>query len=118
MHFPSIKTFGFFLGISLIVVGLAGFVPQFVAEGNLLFGIFEVNKLHTSIHILAGVVIVLASIINAKLTFRIVGISTVFVTIYYWNTVFPPSPINFPDKIFHLSFGILSLYLGFFYKPK
>lgn len=43
------------LGAVLTLVGLLGFVPAFVSNGNLL-GIFAVDPLHNVIHLASGIV--------------------------------------------------------------
>lgn len=117
MRLPSLRTLAILIGVLLILVGFAGLVPQFVSEGDLLFGVFEVNKPHTYIHIFAGCITLLASIKYTKLFFQIAGILIFFSPILLWNFHFHAVPLNTLDKLFHIGLGVLYLYLGFLYKP-
>jgi hypothetical protein len=117
MYWPSLRLLGILIGSSLIISGIAGYFPIFTGDDGLFLFFFEVNRWHTTAHLIAGIITVLFSLKYAKLYFRVVGTIIVFITIVFWNKVFPPSPLNLADKLMHLSLGILLLYLGFFYKP-
>jgi hypothetical protein len=62
-------------GIGFIVVGILGFFPAFAPNGHLL-GLFMVDTFHNWVHILSGVVALLAAFADrfVKLYFQVFGI--------------------------------------------
>ena len=62
-------------GIAFIFGGVAGYMPAFTINGALL-GIFEVNNVHNIVHIVSGVLAIMAatSFKYTKLYFLIFGI--------------------------------------------
>jgi hypothetical protein len=88
------RVLGIFFGVIYLVAGICGFfltssITFTGASGAFLIGLFEVNPLHNLIHIVAGVVLLLAALVGtrtAKLAntglgaiFLIVGIIGLFV---------------------------------------
>lgn len=114
----NLKTFAWIYGIVFVLIGLLGFVPAFI-PGGLLLGIFQVNSFHSIVHILSGVVAIIAALggaYYAKWYFIIFGIVYGLVTILGFltgNGLFGLIPVNMADNILHLVIAASSLYLGF-----
>ena len=71
-----IKPLGIFTGSAFLFGGLLGFVPGVVKHG-LYFGIFMVNVPHNILHIVSGIMFLIASMIGAsvaRLWFQIFGL--------------------------------------------
>jgi hypothetical protein len=104
-------------GIAFIFAGMAGFLPSFTPNG-LLLGLFEVDMLHNLIHLVSGVVAIMAatSLRASRLFFRIFGVLYALVTIAgFWNhgQVYIMH-MNMADNFLHLVIAFVMLYLGFF----
>lgn len=105
-------------GVVFVLVGILGFIPAFTPGGNLL-GIFEVNGVHNWIHILSGVVALLASKShkNARLYFQVFGIVYGLVTllgvVYGDNAILGIVAHNHADILLHAIITAAALYLGF-----
>jgi hypothetical protein len=105
-------------GVVFVVVGILGFVPAFTPNGHLL-GIFEVDSVHNVIHLLSGVVALLAATThkNARLYFQVFGIVYGLVTIAGVisgeNSLFGFIAHNVADIFLHAIITIAALYLGF-----
>lgn len=105
-------------GIVLLAVGILGFVPGVTANGMLL-GIFEVDGLHNVIHLLSGIVAVLAargSAAYARLYFKVFGVVYGLVTILGFvqgGSVLGLFMVNMADNVLHLVIAAAALYIGF-----
>ena len=108
-------------GIAFIFGGVAGFVPDFSPNG-LLFGFFEVHPLHNVVHIVTGVIAIMAAtkFKYTKLFFQIFGIIYTIVAIigFVRSGDLYVMHVNTADNILHLVIGVVSLYLGFAFKQK
>src|SRR6266540_3572984 len=64
-----------FAGIIFICTGVAGFLPSFM-QGNFLFGLFEVDTMHNMVHIVSGVIAIMAatSYRYTRLYFQVFGV--------------------------------------------
>jgi|SRR5215216_3249589 len=106
-------------GIVMVLVGIAGYVPQLIKQGNLLFGYFAVNPMHNNIHILTGVIAMLASMRGdlARYFFQIFGLVYAVVALigFTYGHLFG-MPLNMADNWLHVGIAALSLLLGFFYR--
>jgi hypothetical protein len=49
------RMFALGIGIVFLVVGILGFIPALVVDGELLFGIFAVDAVHNVIHLFVGI---------------------------------------------------------------
>jgi hypothetical protein len=70
-----LRPLGFFYGLSFITGGILGFVPG-VTVDDVFLGIFAVNPLHSAMHVVSGVMFLLASTFGAsaaRLWFQIFG---------------------------------------------
>lgn len=105
-------------GIVLTIVGILGFVPGITSEGYVL-GIFEVNGLHNVIHLVSGIVFLIAvkkSAQATKTTFKVFGVIYALVLVIglvQGDTVLGLIPVNSADHVLHAAISILALYTGF-----
>src|SRR5579871_3717185 len=103
-------------GILFIFGGIAGFLPQFIWN-DLLFGYLKVNSLHNIIHMIAGVLAIMAATRYSyvKFYFKIFGILyTVIAIVGFWRGGdLYIMQVNLADNILHLIVGVIFLYLGF-----
>ena len=115
-----IRLIAILFGIGFIFAGVAGFLPIFTKEG-LLFGIFEVDSMHNMVHLISGVIAIMAatSYRITKIYFTVFGvIYTLAALIGFWrNGDLFVMHVNTADNILHLVIGVISLYLGL-YKRK
>lgn len=108
-------------GIGFIFAGVAGFLPTFMVDG-LLFGYFEINTMHNLVHIISGVIAIMAatSLKYSKLFFQIFGIIYLVVAITgFWRDgdLFILH-VNMADNVLHLVIGLVALFLGFSMRSK
>ena len=71
-----VKTAAVLFGVVFLLVGILGFVPA-VTKDQMLLGIFHVNAAHNCVHLLSGVVALLAGMTSlgaARMYFRIFGL--------------------------------------------
>lgn len=103
-------------GIAFIFAGVAGFMDIFMKDG-MLFGFFMVDTLHNMVHIITGVIAIMAatSFQFTKLFFMVFGIIYTIVAIWgFWTGGdLMIMQVNEPDNMLHLVVGVLAIYLGF-----
>lgn len=110
--------FALAFGIVFIAVGMVGFVPPLVPNGNLL-GVFPVNAAHNALHIVLGVwgLAVAKSAANSLMYARgltvIYGLLTVLGLVPTTNTLFGLAPIGGLDVALHAVLALASAYVGF-----
>lgn len=110
-------------GIGFIFAGVAGFLPSFMPNG-LLLGYFEVDTMHNLVHIVSGVIAIMAATSGkyARLYFQLFGIIYAIVTIVGFvrngDLSFIMMHVNMADNFLHLVISIVALYLGFFFKKR
>lgn len=112
-----VKKAAVWLGVVLLAVGVLGYVPALTPNGNLL-GIFQVDGTHNLIHVLSGVVAILAGMGSgnyAKLYFQVFGVVYGLVAIlgFMNSSVLGLITVNMADNLLHVVIAALSLYLGF-----
>ncbi len=126
------------LGITFLLVGIAGFIPGFIpiptaapttgvdvprlifSDGyGLLFGLFPTNFLHNAIHIVVGLLgIAAATSFSGSLVFN-QGFAVMYIAIAILglfpatNTTFGLMPIYGNNVWFNALTGILAAYIGF-----
>jgi hypothetical protein len=116
-RFIMVRLLAVLFGIAFIFGGVAGFMPAFTTNGALL-GIFQVDSMHNIIHIVSGVIAIMAatSYKSAKLYFLIFGaIYTVIAIVGFarGGDLFMMQ-VNTADNFLHLGIGVLSLLIGFY----
>lgn len=105
------------VGIGFIFAGVAGYgvLPQFV-ENGLLFGLFEVNAMHNLVHIVSGVIAIMAatSFRLSKLYFILFGLVYGFVAFWgFWNNGdLYMMHVNMADNYLHAGIAAVSLLIG------
>lgn len=106
-------------GIIFIFIGVAGFLPNFMANG-LLFGYFEVDTMHNIVHVVTGVLAIMAAtqLRRARFYFQVFGLFYAVVAIVSLakggDLSFVMMHMNSADNILHLVVAVVALYLGFF----
>lgn len=111
-----LRTIAVLFGIGFIFAGVAGFLPQFTTDG-LLLGYFEVDMMHNIVHLVSGVLAIMAatSYRYSRLYFQIFGVIYAIVTIIGFvrgGDIFIMH-VNMADNFLHLGISIIALYLGF-----
>jgi Domain of unknown function (DUF4383) len=112
-----IQKLAWVFGIVFILVGVLGFVPG-VTSGGLLLGIFSVDTMHNSIHLLSGVLAILAAMgtgMYARLYFKVFGIIYALVTIlgFVMGGEVLGMMMNMADNLLHLIIAVVALWAGF-----
>jgi len=104
------------IGIVLIFIGVAGFVPTFTPDGKL-FNYFTPSALHNIIHIITGVIAIMAATkeSTARLYFQVVGIIYIAAAVWgFWKGGdLYIMQVTLADNIFHVVFGVIALLIGF-----
>ncbi|MFU8814679.1 MAG: DUF4383 domain-containing protein [Pseudomonadales bacterium] len=133
----SIRYFALVYGIVFIVIGLAGFVPAFLAPygpqhpdlaietgAGLLFGLFPVNILHNLVHMAFGIwgVSVWRSPLRSRGYARAVaiiyGLFVVLGLIPVLRTFFGLVPLHGHDIWLHLVLAGVAAYFGWMARPE
>lgn len=118
-----LTTYARIFGAIFVAIGLLGFVPPLVPNGNLL-GIFPVNAVHNMVHIGLGVwgLVAGASLVAALIYFKgiavIYGLLAVLGLIPATHTLFGLAPIHGADVLLHAVLAVIAAYLGFFSSSK
>jgi Domain of unknown function (DUF4383) len=118
------KTFGMLFGIVFLAVGILGFVPGITTPGAdgmpMLLGIFMVNTVHSIVHIVSGVIFLLASMSGgaaAGLWFKIFGLVYALVAIMGFvvgtGMIFGLISNNPADTWLHVVLAVVMLAIGF-----
>lgn len=114
-----LKAIAILFGIVLLAIGVLGFVPG-AMENGLLLGYFQVNLAHNLVHILTGVIALLAGFsgnVSSLWFFRLFGIVYALFAIH--GFIYGDVPIlgtvsnNAADTWLHTGVAALSLLLGF-----
>lgn len=112
-----LRTMAILFGIAFIFAGVAGFLPALTQNG-LLFGVFEVDAMHNIVHLVSGVIAIMAatSYKFSKLYFQIFGIIYGIVTLvgFVNGGDLYIMHVNMADNFLHLIITIVALLLGFF----
>ena len=102
-----VKTYDRIVGLFFLIIGILGFVPALVTH-NLLFNVFMVDSVHNVVHIVTGLVLLMAgyaSIPVARNTTLAVAAIYGLVTILGFmggQTVLGLFMVNMADNILHL----------------
>lgn len=120
-----IKRIAIGFGAIFILVGILGFVPGVTsfpagAEHGRLLGAFAVDSLHNGVHLLTGLVAIIAGFMSeaaSRTYFKVFGIVYGLVAVLGFG--FGNAPLfglmanNLPDAILHTVIAVVALYLGF-----
>jgi len=114
-----IRQMAFILGAVFLLIGVLGFVPSATTDGMLL-GLFHVNPAHNFVHLLSGVVAVVAGLSGGSAPlwfFRVFGIIYGLVAILGFmggsEPVLGMIANNRADVWLHALLSLVSLILGF-----
>ncbi|MHB8597891.1 MAG: DUF4383 domain-containing protein [Ktedonobacteraceae bacterium] len=114
------KTVALLVGIVFILIGILGYIPGLVPNGALL-GIFDVNALHSAVHILFGVLGVAGALTGtARLYNRVVGVVYLLLAVlgfipalFFNGLLLGLVSINTADNLLHLVIGAVLVIVGF-----
>ena len=99
-------------GVVYVVVGLAGFVLE-----SPLFGLFDVNALHSIVHILLGAILLYGASSTAAAVMTARGVGALLVLLGILGIPFPDGfgivPLGGNDIWLHVASGVLLLASGF-----
>jgi hypothetical protein len=118
------QTFCLVFGITLIAVGILGFIfggSSFGAGGNVQgkdFIVFEVNGWHNVVHIASGALLLLASPNGPLAATAATAFGLVYAVVTVWglidgNDVFQLIPVDTADNILHIVLTAAALIVGF-----
>lgn len=110
-----IRIIAILCGVAFIFVGVGGFLATFKSNG-LLFSLFQVDTVHNVVHILTGVIAIMAATTHrsAKRFFQIFGfLYLIAALIGFWRGDLLIMPVNTADNVLHIAFAVLFLFLGF-----
>ena len=114
-----VKTAAILFGVVFLLVGILGFVPA-VTKDQMLLGIFHVNAAHNCVHLLSGVVALLAGMTSlgaARMYFRIFGLVYGLVAVMGFfvgdGMLLGLISNNTADTWLHVGIAAVSLILGF-----
>jgi hypothetical protein len=114
------KRIAYTFGALMLVAGIAGFIPA-LAPNGLLFGLFAVDAMHNVVHLVTGLVAVLAGAASegaARNYFRIFGV--VYAVVAVLGLVTRDGQVlgmanNMADVGLHIVIAAFALYMGFAY---
>ena len=128
----STRTFALVFGIVFLLAGASGFVPGLLhpvpagappltvgAGYGLVMGLLPVNLLHNLVHVLFGIlgVVAFAGFFPPRVYAQIVavayGLLVVLGLLPATNTLFGLVPIYGNDVLLHLVLGVVAAYFGF-----
>jgi hypothetical protein len=114
-----VKTLAILFGIVFLAIGILGFVPG-ITKDEMLLGIFMVNTVHSVIHIVSGVVFLLAGMGGAgasRMWFQIFGLIYAVVAIMGFvvgnGMIFNLISNNTADTWLHVVLAVVMLLIGF-----
>lgn len=119
--FNSLRFWSGLFGVAFILAGVAGFMPV-LAPNDMLLGIFMIDGMHNTIHIISGVIAILAATKArlARMYFIIFGIVYLIVAIagFANSSNVLGMQMNMADNFLHLVIAIIALYFGFLFREK
>jgi len=113
------KTLALLFGVVFLLIGILGFVPS-VPPNEMLLNIFHVNAAHNAVHLLTGVVALLAGIAGvgaSKIFFKIFGVVYGLVAVLGFvvgdGMLLGFISNNMADTWLHVGIAVVSLIVGF-----
>jgi len=113
------KTLAVLFGIVFLAIGILGFVPG-ITTNDMLLGIFMVNGAHSIVHIVSGVIFLLAAMGGSgpsRMWFQIFGLIYAVVAIWGFmvgnGTVLWMISNNPADTWLHVVLAVVMLLIGF-----
>lgn len=116
-------------GIIFLIVGIAGFIPglttrigdlSFAGHGSgaMLLGLFQVSVLHNIVHLLYGIVGLIAARTRRGARNYLVWGGVIYLVLWLYGLIFQGNtggnfvPINAADNYLHLFLGVVMILLG------
>lgn len=114
-----LRVLAFLFGVVFLALGVLGYMPAYTPDG-LLFGYFHVDNVHNIVHIISGVIGLLAAASSgaySKLYLQIFGILYGIVTVcgFVFSGDLYIMHVNMSDNILHLAIAVVALYFGFLF---
>lgn len=120
-----LKRIAVIFGVVFVAAGIFGFIPGVTSyapdlEHGRLFGIFAVDTLHNTVHILTGAIAIwmgLSSEYASRMYFRVFGI--LYAIVAFLGFGYGAAPLfglmanNLPDAALHTVIAVVALFLGF-----
>src|SRR5437868_10373151 len=113
------RTLALLFGVVFLLIGILGFVPS-VTPNEMLLNIFHVNAAHNAVHLLTGVVALLAGIAGvgaSKIFFKIFGVVYGLVAVLGFvvgdGMLLGFISNNMADTWLHVGIAVVSLIVGF-----
>lgn len=117
----ALRYFSIIFGLAFLFLGVMGYMPFFVQDGHL-FGLLEANSLLNAVHIVTGLIALLASTeaAYAKLYLQIIGIIyALLAAIGFWQAGdLMVMHASRPDNLLHAVFAFIALLVGFLSRPR
>jgi len=110
------KALAFLFGVGFLALGILGYMPQYYIDGDL-FGYFSNDAMGNVIHIVCGVLAILASFSGgtSRFYFQVIGLvfglATVLGFIFAGDLFI--THVNMADNILNLAIAVIALYVGF-----
>ncbi len=116
----TFRTVALVFGVIYTIVGILGFILN--PNGGNLLGIFAVDMMHNSVHLIVGLLGIALSFTNfARLYLQVFGV--VFLLLAVIGFIMAPSggdvlgmAMNTADHVLHLLTGVILGYFGFLYR--
>ena len=114
-----LKTWSWIFAVAFLLIGVLGFVPGITTDNGHLFGVFEVDGMHNTAHLITGLIalsVALASERARQLYFRIFGwayLATTVIGFIQGDTVLGLIGANLADHFLHLVIAVISLWIGY-----
>ncbi len=115
----TLKNIALIFGVVFVVVGVLGWIPA-INPGGKLLGLFDVNTAHNLVHVLTGIVAIIAGMASegaSRLFFRIFGV--IYALVAVLGFFYGDQPLlgivsnNAADSALHVVIAVVALYLGF-----
>lgn len=118
-------------GIVFVLVGIAGFIPAlapgspmaFAGSGShvKLIGIFQVSVLHNLVHLLYGIVGIVAAANRSLARYYLIWGGVVYLILFVYGLIVDGTsgpanfvPLNDPDNWLHFGLGVIMAGMGLF----
>jgi len=119
VHRRYAKILALLFGVVFLLIGILGFVPA-AAPNEMLLNIFHVNAAHNAVHLLTGIVALLAGMAGvgaSKTFFRIFGVVYGLVAVLGFvvgdGMLLGLISNNTADTWLHVGIAVVSLIIGF-----
>src|SRR5438094_8759943 len=109
------KTHAHLFGVVFLLIGILGFVPA-VAPNEMLLNVFHVNAAHNAVHLLTGIVALLAGMAGvgaSKTFFKIFGVVYGLVAVVGDGMLLGLISNNPADTWLRVGIAVVSLIIGF-----